>query len=70
MKPISCPAWFAWLVSLYPAEFRETFGPEMLAVFTAKLTAARNAVNSGIKSPQNRGRNVHFLLGKMSSEFP
>ena len=27
------------------------------------------AVNSGIKSPQNRGRNVHFLLGKMSSEF-
>jgi len=26
-------------------------------------------VNSGIKSPQNRGRNVHFLLGKMSSEF-
>ncbi|MBP7354950.1 MAG: hypothetical protein KA928_02220 [Longilinea sp.] len=42
MKTVSCPAWFAWLVSLYPAEFRETFGPEMLAVFTAKLTAARN----------------------------
>jgi len=33
------------------------------------LTRGVNPVNSGIKSPQNRGRNVHFLLGKMSSEF-
>ncbi len=35
------PGIYAWLVRLYPPEFRALFGEEMAAVFNAKLAAAR-----------------------------